>query len=620
MFSKITKSKFVFCIFLSIVISSVLSVLFIAGVFQNYDLKITDSFYGGRPALSNIIIVAVDDKSLQEIGRWPWDRDNEARIIDILSEDNAKVIAVDISFFEPSSKDQILASSIDNAKNVILNVEYSADEKNILKPSFNSSASLAAINLFSDFDGIVRYFPSGISGYDSFSVKIIENYIGQKPDINEKILINFFGRFRKISASDVLNKKVEPGTFEDKIVLIGATAPDLHDDHLTPVSRLPGVEVHANAVQTMLTKSYLEYENNILVVASIFIFSLITMLILYRFRIIYATIISLAMILIYVVFSVVVFGNGTIMNIVYPILSIIGTYIGIVIIFYLLEQKQKNHIRNLFGKYLSNEVIEDLMKNPHKIKLGGEKKNLSMLMSDIRSFTTISEGMDAAHLVNLLNEYLTEMTDEVLEKRGVVDKYIGDAILAFWGAPVEEENHSELACGAALGMIRKLGELNKKLKERNMPELKIGIGINTDDVVVGNIGSRHRFDYTIIGDGVNLTSRLEGLTKQYAVNIIVSESTYEKVKEKFTFRELDLVKVKGKQKPVRIYELVADEKKNIEQFHNALALYRKGEFGKAIKEFEKINDNTSRLFIERCREFIKNKPKKWDGVFEAKSK
>jgi adenylate cyclase len=617
--------------------------MFLAGVFQNVNLRITDAFYGGRQPLSNIIIVAIDDKSLQEIGRWPWDRDKEAEIINILSKDGAKVIAVDISFFEPSVKDGILAAAINNASNVILNTEYISYEiKNgkiygaaLLKPAFDSNAELAAINLFSDTDGIVRSFPArieGIENFDSFAVKIVEKYLGQKPVLpEEKMLINFFGRsgsFRYLSAADVIKSNFDKDTFRDKIVLMGVTAPDLHDDHLTPVSleKMPGVEIHANIVQTILTKSYLKYEDNFLVVISIFIFSMITTLLLYRFRIIYSTIIIFALAFAYVILSVLAFDAGMIMNVFYPLLAILAVYIGVVIIFYLTEERQKRHIRNLFGKYLSNEVIEDLMKNPEKIKLGGEKKNLTILMSDIRSFTTISEGMDAVHLVSMLNEYLTEMTNEVMEKKGIVDKYIGDAILAFWGAPADEPIHPELACDAALGMVEKLGELNKNFKEKNIPELKIGIGVNTGDVVVGNMGSAHRFDYTVIGDDVNLTSRLEGLTKQYGVTIIASETTFERVREKFTFRELDLVKVKGKKKPVRIYELVGrdvDEKtrKEIAQFHAALSLYRKGEFRKAENEFSKLDDKPSKLFIERCREFMKKRPPKdWDGVFEATGK
>ena len=296
------------------------------------------------------------------------------------------------------------------------------------------------------------------------------------------------------------------------------------------------------------------------------------------------------------------------------------------------EEAAKMQIKNAFKQYVAPEIIEEILKDPNKLKLGGAKKELTIFFSDIRGFTTISEKFKPEELVHFLNEYLSAMSNIVLKNKGVIDKYIGDAIMAFWGAPIEEKDNAKLACETSLEMQIELEKLNDKLSKKGYPHLNIGMGMNTGEVIVGNMGSNEKFDYTVIGDNVNLASRLEGLNKIYGTSIIISETTYEKVKNYFLARDIDLVRVKGKTQPVRIYELIgkiSGEKAKIEHltmFNEALKEYRKQKFSSAQKLFKKISekyssDNVARIYIDRCIELNKKSPgKNWDGVFEHHEK
>ena len=296
------------------------------------------------------------------------------------------------------------------------------------------------------------------------------------------------------------------------------------------------------------------------------------------------------------------------------------------------ETKDKEKIKGAFQQYVSPSVISDLMKNPDKLKLGGEKKELTVLFSDIRGFTSICENLTPVQLVHTLNEYLTDMTDTIIENKGVVDKYIGDAIMAFWGAPVDTPNHPELACKSALKMTGRLHTFNNRRKRQGLPEIDIGIGINTGEMIVGNMGSDKRFDYTVMGDSVNLGSRLEGLNKVYGTRIIISEFTYERIKDEFLCRRMDYVCVKGRKEPVKIYELRGykdyedkEVKGLISQFEKALDLYTVREFKKAKDIFRKLyesyDDQPSGLFVSRCDELISSPPPEdWDSVYVLKTK
>jgi adenylate cyclase len=294
-----------------------------------------------------------------------------------------------------------------------------------------------------------------------------------------------------------------------------------------------------------------------------------------------------------------------------------------------LKHRQAKFYKGVFSTYVSPEILEEIVEDPEKLKLGGEKREVTVLFSDIRGFTSLSEKLSPDRLVKLLNTYLTPMTDIVLKNKGMLDKYIGDAIMAIWNAPVEVKDHRERALITGFEMIRKLNEVNEILKQEGFPEIKIGIGINTGEAVVGNMGSEKRFEYTAIGDTVNLASRLEGLNKLYMIGetgVLASEFTVIPVKDKelpFLVVEVDMVRVKGKKKPVRIFTLLekGDEKEEIKGvYEKALSLYRKAHFEEALKLFSKLDFNPAKVMAERCRELLRNPPEEWDGVYTAKTK
>jgi adenylate cyclase len=323
-----------------------------------------------------------------------------------------------------------------------------------------------------------------------------------------------------------------------------------------------------------------------------------------------------------------VFEYNIILDMIYVPLAIILSYVSVASFSYLEEKKKKKEIEKAFGKFVSPKVINELLSDPKRLVLGGEKRDITIFFSDIASFTSISEELKPEDLVSFLNKYLNNCTKIILENDGLVDKYIGDAIVAFWGAPLKQENQYYLACDSALKMVEKLGEFRK---EFNRSDFNFRIGLNFGPAIVGNMGSDERFDYTAIGDTINLAARLEGINKYYYTNICVSEYLYEKVKNKFVFRELDIVKVKGKKKPLKIYELIAHNKKSLAKdklkilkiYQDALNLYIKGNFSKASALFEqgeKLKDGPSKVMGLRCREFEINPPKNWDGVYEMKKK
>jgi len=322
------------------------------------------------------------------------------------------------------------------------------------------------------------------------------------------------------------------------------------------------------------------------------------------------------------------FKSGIQAHVVIPFIHIITLFLGIAVYRYVTEEREKSRIRHTFQFYLSKDVIDEMLESSQDPSLGGERRELTVLFSDIRGFTTISEKLDPAALAELLNEYLTPMTEIVLDQHGTLDKYIGDALMAIFGAPLSFSDHPHAACRAALQMMESLNDLCGQWRERGLPEIDIGIGINTGIVSVGNMGSARRFDYTVLGDNVNLASRLEGLNKAYGSHIIISQFTRDAVGGHFTCRELDAVQVKGKLEPVKIYELVhrgpPDKEKDgwIEDFHEALYLYRASKFEVAAKAFGKLeSDAVARMYVGRCHEMKENPPgPDWDGVYKMTTK
>ena len=567
---------------LAVVAAAVLAAAFWFGVFSTWQDKLADKLFLKREPRADIIILAIDDKSVAALGQWPWPRATHARALSLLAQGGAKAVGYDVIFSEPSrvgaGDDNVLAQALARLP-VVLPLEaaplevketgsfYAAKLVVPLPVLAEKAAVLGWVNVLADADGVVRRLPVNIvsesGNYKSLSVVLAEIVGGDTKNLPSALRVNFVGppgSFEAISFSDLLAGRAATAIFKDKIVLVGATSADLHDNQMTPFSLgqvMAGVEIHANALNTILNGDWLRDASRGNVLSFIFLLALAVALIFSLApRLWLAALLSLAAWLVYLLTALAVFGQGLILNLVYPSLAFWLSLMVILAYYYLAESREKRYLRQSFQFYLEGSVIEEIIKDPAKLKLGGQKKEMTVLFSDIRGFTTLSEKTEPEIMVSLLNEYFTAMTEIILNWGGVLDKFIGDAIMAFWGAPREAPGHAFLACDAALKMIERLTVLKSDWSRRGLPDLNIGIGINSGAMIVGNMGSSSRFNYTVIGDNVNLASRLEGLNKQYQAGIIISQFTYERAKDDFACEYLDKVNVKGKETAVEIYKLV----------------------------------------------------------------
>lgn len=454
-------------------------------------------------------------------------------------------------------------------------------------------------------------------------------------------LINYYtdprAYFPTYSVADILDGTVPPSAYQDKVLLFGMTAQGLFDLRATPFNpATPGVYIHASAIQNMIDGSYLDRPFGLVLLEALFYLLLGALLglLLPRVPAWAGVLVTLAvMASFYVIDVYLVFPQGTWVLNVLPSLQALLTYLGIAVYGFFTEGREKRMIRKAFQYYLTKSVVDEVLRDPSKLKLGGEKRECTILFSDVRGFTSISEKLSPEALVALLNSYLTPMTDIVYKYDGTLDKYIGDAVMAVFGAPVAYGDHAARACRVCLEMMGTLRALQGGWREQGLPELDIGIGLNTGLVSAGNMGSSQRFDYTVMGDNVNLASRLEGINKQYGTNIIISEFTYEAAKNAVYAREIDRVRVKGKREPVKIYELLGqgpppqEHADLVGEFERALALYRGQRWDEAISAFDlvrtkiKPDDPAAALYIERCHTMREHPPgAEWDGVYVMTSK
>lgn len=439
-----------------------------------------------------------------------------------------------------------------------------------------------------------------------------------------------------------------PDFFENKIVLIGTSLRELHDLFRTPfvgtgegddegqsVQEMPGVEIHAQTIQTILDQSYIYKMTDLQLIVFMFLVSLFSASFSFRFGARRGLMLILLQLVVIAVAAFMVFISFNYwLNLIYPTVAVLLTFSGDVFYQYLTEEREKQYIRNAFSLYLNPNVVEQVASNPESLKLGGEKKELTVMFSDIRGFTTLSESLDPQELTNFLNEYLTAMTDIILQRNGTVDKYMGDAIMAFWGAPLDDREHAYHCCQTALEQMRVLHLMQKKWREEGRHEIDIGIGVNSGEMTVGNMGSSQRFDYTVLGDAVNLASRLEGTNKDYATNIIISETTYRHVKGKFVLRQLDRIRVKGKLEPVTIYELLAESSDELgedrmaayQAYTRGMEAYYRMDWDEAIRGFEETlkvipEDGPTLRHLTQCKIYRETPPPPdWDGVYVKTTK
>lgn len=684
---------------------------------QVFDDKLRDLmfvFRGPTPASKDVVIVDIDEKSLKELGQWPWSRNKFAKVLDNLAANGAGAIGLDIVFAEPDNSspakvlkeigydasnapdyDRVAANAVANSPTILgyifalendgmkpigaPNVAAIVAEKNKPEVEFLASAHRAVMNTkiiqeagyssgffntIPDSDGIVRSIPMVLkyenrpfpslslemiraaSGYKKIDVYYDENGVqgvvmGEMEiptDRFGRLLINYRGpakTFKYISAYDVYAGKVDKKDIEGKFILVGTSAAGLLDLRATPFDSVyPGVEAHANAIDNIIKGDFLyrpswaEGANLALILAGVAITVTLTA---------YASAALGSVLFVIILFSFVgfeyymLFHEGIVLNILFPFAAMLLSFMSLSLMNYFLESRQKEFIKAKFAKKVSPAVVEDLLKHSDMNSFEIKEKFVTIFFSDIRGFTTLSETMGSPKaLIGLLNEYMTPMVDIIVDSKGTVDKFIGDAIMAYWNAPNEVQNHEDAAVTAAVDQIKSLKELNKRLIEEGKPTIEIGIGINTGDVTVGEMGSYGRADYTIIGDPVNLASRLEGLNKPYHSHIIISEFTKSGLKKPYVIRELDLVKVKGKNEPVEIYEVLDSGEPTPEfgaeyaRYKEALGAYRASLFVEAMAIFKELHDKTGtflyNVYIERCEHYIENPPTDFDGVFTFTTK
>jgi len=526
-------------------------------------------------------------------------------------------------------------------RRIILALPYGRDADRMTW-DFYASTDVQTLRIYlgiSTLDTVLYYSASGVSSIEfgpGPKPKLI-----LRPDGLSRLMINFRGPARTypyVSFADAALGKFPSGTFKDKIVLVGASATGIGDLRVTPYGSLdfPGVEIHANVLDNALNHQFLiDNKGNPYVVLTDIFFILLfgaglgLWLAIVQPRWLFFGLVCL------VPFAAIVyiaFLHGSWLNFIMPSAFTLIPNVGLVALYrVLVEEQEKRKVRSAFQQYVSPEVIRRLLSDPHLVQ--PRKTEITVLFSDIRGFTSISEQLDAQELARLLNEYLTEMTQIIFLYKGTLDKYIGDAVMAIWGAPFDDPRQADPCCMAALSMLDRLNEMQEGWRKEGRPALQIGVGINTGTASVGNMGSRLRYGYTALGDSVNLASRLEGLNKEYGTKIIISEYTFHEITEGFFLvRELDLIRVKGKSRPVVIYELLSNEAAQkdgsdlVEMFGKAREAYKQRQWSEAREKFEEVlkrwpEDGPSRLFLGRCEEYLSEEPAAdWDGVYTMKHK
>ncbi len=672
-----------------------------------------------------IVIVDVDERSLQAEGHWPWPRAKLARLVSALFDQyHVRVAGFDFVFAEQDESaalavidgylqhhpepvlrqafaelrpqldaDAVFASSL-RGRPVVLGYYFSHDANErravgalpepLLPAEIVEALGIRTIaaagyganlpilqkaaagggffdNTLSDTDGIFRRAPlfQSYDGdlYESLALAITRTYLGGSIEFdkhNEWLYIGDHavpmdqdmaalvpfrgpaGSFDYVSATDVIQNRVaNPQTLNGAVALIGTTAPGLFDLRNTPVQNVyPGVEIHANMISGVLDNRYLQRPGY---TRAIDLLGVVAMGCVLAFALpalgaIAGTALSLGIGIAATAVNLLLWSTQQLVLPLAPALLLVLSLILFNTAWgFVVESSRKRELTRRFGQYVPRELVDEMSRDPRRYTLAGERRELTVLFSDVRGFTSISERLDPPELSRLMNELLTSMTRIIHQHRGTIDKYMGDAIMAFWGAPLDDRDHAAHAVAAALAMQEELARVRERFAARGWPEVRMGIGLNTGPMSVGNMGSEFRMAYTVLGDAVNLGSRLEGLTVQYGVGIVVSESTVAAAPG-FTFRELDRVRVRGRATPLAVYEPIAatrslspERRSELEHWHAFLESYRRCDWTAARAQLFGLMRTTDRpfyrLFIDRIRHFEQHPPAPdWDGVFIHKTK
>lgn len=622
---------------------------------------------------------------------WPWPRQLYSAVVDYLKRGGARAVFFDLVLSESSRSgvedDRDFAAAMTRAGNVFLALSLSRSEAGYEEPPVEllrrfglrqgepppgielpaaRSASTPVLPLLEacrgagnvlfepDSDGVFRRLPvafryqglvlpsialalAGASGFtgglsalpldrDGRMILRYHGPAGTYRSYSIAALINSWARIE-----EGLEPQVRPEEFAGKTVLVGGSAPGLLELRPTPLSPVfPGVEIQATAFDNIMHRDAFRESGTLILIALVLVFAIFTAVAASLLQRVWQQVIFLlAALALPFAAARAAFASGVWVGLAAPETAVLLGFLGSALVNYTVEGRQRRFIKGVFSHYLSPQVIERIVEDPGRLKLGGEKREVTSFFSDVAGFTSISEKLSPEELVNFLNEYLSEMTEIILESGGTLDKYEGDAIIAFWNAPLDQPDHALRGCRAALLCQARLAELRPRFQALTGRPVAMRVGLNSGPAVVGNMGSSRRFDYTAMGDTINLASRLEGAGKQYRVSILAGRNTYEQVRSEILGREVDLIRVVGKAEPVAVYEIIAERAaaaaellERLRLFNEARGLYLQRRWDEALRLFESLaGDPVAEVYVGRCLAMRKEPPPEgWDGVFTLKEK
>ena len=658
---------------------------------RNAEFSMLDTRFKIRGPLAgqgHTVIVGIDQQSYDDMGQtFPWPRRYHAKLLENLTRSGARVVVYDLIFDVPGDDpagDAAFATAIARHGRVVLGAKQealrdAARGSRLTYPIDQLQQAAAAIGLvdrLEDSDGFTRRYRLSVPAADgplfSLGLEAIRLYHDLPADAqswaaDEDMRIGPCGIPRVDATSFIINYRGATGTiptysfssviddasfdlpagldvdafefqqevFRDKIVIIGATLPEMQDFVRSPFFEVrsgervltPGVEMHANAIESILSGEYYGCLGRGSQVGVLMLVALLVSIATIWLRPLAGHLAVALIAIVYIALALWLFLNQRlILPIVAPVGAVFVCHGANILYFFVKERRERQRIKGMFAKYVPEKVVNVLIANPELMSLGGEERELTILFSDLAGFTRFSEGLTPPDLVRLLNEYLSEMTDIVLAHDGIIDKYEGDLIMAEFGAPLHDPDHALKACRASLAMQQRLGELREVWLSEGREPLFARIGLNTGSVILGNMGSRTVHDYTVLGDAVNLASRLEGANKVYHTAIMISESTHAQVKDAVAARELDRIRVLGKAQAVTVYELLAEGDSDHSAYAAGLTAYRAGNWAEAEKHFTEAlerdpPDGPAQTFLERTRQYRTTPPAEgWDGVYDMSRK
>ena len=599
----------------------------------------------------SLVIVGIDDQSFANLdAQWPWPRGVHAHLLNQIKRQNPRSVVFDILFSEPSeaSEDELLAAAINGQIPIVMASERAIQETAYaqvvtdvlpIKPFMAAGVLAGDVGIRNDVDQVVRLLPSRLSALWRRALELsptpIEDAIDSEFTDGVVEYINFAGprgSVPTISYYQALfaDEFLPADFFKDKIVLVGftmltsPTAKTKGDNHATPFTRMsgsytPGVEIHANAINTHLQgKVVKRIDSRYEMVASV-VALLLALLIFGQYGVVMGGGLLLVLAGLLVLVSYLVFTTLFVFAPDVGTISLIfGGYFVLTVLRYLREQKQSREIRQAFAHYVPANVVGQLVENPSQIKLGGDRKKITVMFTDLAGFTSLSEKTEAQELSTILNDHLNRMTKIILKNGGTVDKFIGDAIMAFWGAPIAEPDQANKAVICAIEMQQEMQSFRAEYQQQSKPALFMRVGLNTCEAIVGNMGGEDRFDYTAIGDGVNLAARLEGTNKAYGTELLISQFTRDEASVDREFCWLDEIRVKGKKQSIKVYTVVLDPSAQL-RCQDFMADYSNQRWEQAMLQLDRIADipelkKYAAVMVARVKRLSTTVDDTWDGV------